>query len=204
MAFVVFPMAVQEVELRALLKQGESQKIVEKLKSLNASHRGVTRVTDVYFCRESAQSFDEIEMRDVGSYSLRIRDSINGKSSGSDCTLNMKVVTQYYDHSSWRELETGISSRSDAEAMLRALGFKPYCTIEKSRDNYEYGRFNVILEDIKDFGPAIEVEVLTTKEEGEAAKREIRALMENELGIPKDEIIPKSISGIIMRRISKF
>jgi len=191
--------SVQEVEVRALLNKFEYESIMKKLEAVDFNEE--VNITDVYFCPNNVASFDEISMDKVDSYSLRLRKQI--KNGSNKNTINTKIITQKGDHNSWEECETSVGSIDKLENILQAIGFKPFCRINKIRRIYEFENVEVMMEDIKDFGFGIEIEILTDKDKTESSKAKIFTIMKK-LGINKSNIVPKSITKIIMKKQSKF
>jgi len=191
----------QEVEKRALLERSDYESILGRLTELGAERVKKLGVNDVYFCPNATKSFDELEMNDVGSYSLRIRKQTEEEVTKT--TINVKIITQKGDHNSWEEHETGVGSAEEVADIFKAMGFKPFCTINKTRDVYRLEDAKLFLEDIEGFGLGIEAEIMTTKEKGETAKAEIDRIF-GSLGIPEDKVVKKSITNLIMRLHSKF
>lgn len=191
----------QEVEKRALLKQSEYDSILKELKKLNAKFVKQVKVNDVYFCLKGVKSFSEVEMDDIGSFSLRLREQAEGRDR--KVTLNVKVITQEKDHNSWEEHETELESAEEVENILGSIGFKPFCTIRKARKMYKLSGISIILENIEGFGLGVEAEVITSREKGERAKVEIDAIF-RKLGISDAQVVPKSITNLIMKINSKF
>lgn len=191
----------QEVEKRALLKESEYSEISKKLEELGAKLTKNVNISDIYFCPANVTSFAEIEMDSVGSYSLRLREQDKG--SDKEVTLNVKVITQEGDHNSWAEHETRIGSSDSMKDILKAMGFKPFCTITKSRQIYLMEDMEISLENITDFGLGIEAEVKTSMEKSNEAKSKIDNLFKR-LGISSDQIVPKSLTNIIMKQKAKF
>ena len=81
----------QEIEKRALLSVEQLNRFKQNLKSMGAKQVAESRIHDVYFCPKVVKSFAETEMNEVGSYSLRLREEEEGKSS--EKTMNTKVIT---------------------------------------------------------------------------------------------------------------
>lgn len=193
---------IQEVEKRALLSSSEYEAVKNKLMKLGASYEGDVSVNDIYFCRKGTKSFSEVEMEDVGSFSLRLREqSTAGKPE--ETTMNVKVITSQNDHNSWEEHEIMIGSMNEAAAILKAIGFKPFCTIRKKRSTYAIEGVSVILEDIEDFGLGVEAEIMTTKDNEDSAKAKIDRVL-SDIGIDSSKIVEKSITNIIMRERAEF
>jgi len=61
----------------------------------------------------------------------------------------------------------------------------------------------ICLEDIVGFDSIIEVEVITDKLGSQRAKEKIRAFL-NEIGIDNNQLVPKSITNLLMRQRAKF
>lgn len=190
-----------EVEVRCLLSPQQYDAIQSGLQKGDAEFLGDEYISDLYFCHGSAKSFQEIEMDEVGSYSLRLRNSI--KDGKSKVDLNMKIITEQGDHNAWEEHEISVSSFDEAKQILNVLGFKPYFQLEKHRTNFALNNMTVILEDIADFGRVMEVEMLTEQKMAQNAKDTIRNFM-RESGITDDQIVPKSVTNMLMRERSSF
>ncbi len=191
----------QEIEKRALLSVEQLNRFKQNLKGMGAKQIAESRIHDVYFCPKAVKSFAETEMNEVGSYSIRLREEEKGKSS--EKTMNTKVITSKGDHNSWAEHEITIDSIETAGKILDTMGFKPFCDIDKKRKTFKVGRMNILLEDIRDFGLGVEVEILSSKADSDKAKKEIDDFFKF-AGVRKDQIVSKSITNIIMKTKSKF
>ena len=86
---------------------------------------------------------------------------------------------------------------------METIGFKPFCDIDKKRKTFKVGRMSVMLEDIRDFGHGVGVEIPSSKVDSGNAKNEIDDFFRS-AGIGEDQIVSKSITNIIMRAKSKF
>ena len=140
-------------------------------------------------------------MDDVGSYSLRLRSETNG--SKETASMNTKVIQLEGDHNAWLEHETGISSFIETEHILNDIGFKKYFELRKKRYSFEDESVHVCLEDIEDFQPAIEVEIITTKAGTDKAKKTLLSYLSRN-GISEGMILKKSITNLLMRERARF
>lgn len=190
-----------EVEIRALLRPDQRQDILQRLQELGAQQEGVENLIDMYLCPEGTKSFSEIEMDRVGSYSLRLRKKDKGK--GPKIELNTKTITQHGDHNAWDEHEVELDSFEEAVAIFKTLGFKSFFTLEKTRYNFSLGNLSIAVEDIKNFGPVLEVEVLTSQDKAEEAKTNIRSFFST-FGVTDEQIVPKSVTNMMMRQQAQF
>jgi len=183
-----------EVELRALTKDiGELKANVEKT---GAKFVNKSSLHDIYFCDKAITTIEEVEMHDVGSYSLRLRKYTND--NGTSNSLNTKTITKTGDHNAWEEHETKVENFEETAKILTATEFKPFFELEKVRSEYTLGELSVCLEDIKDFGACIEVEILTEKGQEDTAKETILQFL-SKIGVSKESVVPKSVTNIVMK-----
>jgi len=185
-----------EVELRALV--ADPKDFQEKLKQKGAEHKNSSYLKDVYFCDKKATSVADVEMDKVGSYSLRLR--IARKGDTETITLNTKTITTEGDHNAWEEHEVKIDNFREAALILSTTEFKPFFELEKHRHTYLLNDMEILVEEITDFGGAIEVEIMCMPGEEEDSKAKIKNLLTNELGLGEAEIVPKSVTNIIMKQ----
>ncbi len=191
----------QEIEIRAILNDKQRNILEKKLSNIGVELKERVNIFDVYLCPVRVQSFQEIEMQKVGSFSLRIRKQIANEQT--QVTVNTKIITSEGDHNSWEEHEIKISSFDEAVAIFQAIGFKIFFTLEKERVTYQVADMTVCLEDIADFGPVIEVEVMANKSKSQQAKQKIKAFLKN-IGINDEQIVTKSVTNILMQERAKF
>ena len=185
-----------EVELRALV--GNPNELQEKLTQKGAEYKSSSYLKDVYFCDKKATSVADVEMDEVGSYSLRLR--IARKGGNGVVSLNTKTITNEGDHHAWEEHEVSINNFREAALILSTTEFKPFFELEKHRHTYQYNDMEILIEQITDFGDAIEVEIMCALGEEEASKAGIRDFLIDELGLDESKIVPKSITNIIMKQ----
>lgn len=185
-----------EVELRALVK--DPKQFQEKLKQKGAEYKNSSYLKDVYFCDKKATSVTDVEMDKVGSYSLRLR--IARKDDKEVVSLNTKTITTEGDHNAWEEHEVVVSNFREAALILATTEFKPFFELEKNRHTYQFDDMEILVEEITDFGGAIEVEIMCTSGEEDTSKAKIRNFLVNELGLNEAEIVPKSVTNIIMKQ----
>ncbi len=183
-----------EVEIRALIK--DPVNLISKLEKTGCIFVSKSSLHDIYFCGKSLNKIEDVEMHEVGSYSLRTR-SFTDK-SGTINTLNTKSITRTGDHNAWEEHETEIGNFEQMSKILVATEFKPFFEIEKVRTEYKYNNLGVFIEDIKDFGFGIEIEILTSIGKEESAKEEIFSFLAS-IDISRSSVVPKSITNIIMK-----
>lgn len=196
-----------ETEIRAVLTDAQRKQLDEKLITLGAQEQDIQRIVDVYYCPQNFTSFSQIEMDAVDSYSLRLR-KVKDKDGMSKIEWNIKQLTMQEDHSAWAEYEIVIPNFDTVDRMMRIMGFKPYVTIEKTRHVYSITdvnqqEYSILIDDIQDFGPILEVESFSTRNNVKATKNFIFNFMSS-IGITQEQIAPKSVTNLIMRQRSEF
>ncbi len=192
-----------EVEIRALINDASANKIIEQnIISLGAKPLGVSSIHDIYFCEKNVKSLDEVEMHEIGSYSLRLRKKT--KNGVVESTVNTKSILSEGDHFGWEEHETDIEDFDEMRSILTAIGFKVFFELEKDRTVFEYHEnIEINLENITNFGTGIEIEIMCSKDEIQQSKEKILELLEK-IGVKKEMLVEKSITNIIMKERAKF
>lgn len=185
-----------EVELRALL--GNTKDFQEKLKQKGAEYKYSSYIRDIYFCDKKVLSVAEVEMNEVGSYSLRLR--LDRKGGLEVVSLNTKTITAYGDHHAWEEHQIAVDNFQEAAMILSRTEFKPFFELEKQRHTYHYAEMEILVEDITDFGGAVEVEIMCAPGEEEVSKVKIKNFLIEDLGLLETEILPKSVTNIVMKQ----
>jgi predicted adenylyl cyclase CyaB len=184
-----------EVEIRTRLDDIDSFR--NTLKECGAEFTMSVYICDVYFCNRAATKVGDVEMDAVGSYSLRLRRTKKGDEK-EHVTLNTKIITNHGDHNAWEEHEIEVSDFPEAAKILNTTEFKPFFKLEKTRHIYRFDDMEVCVEDISDFGGAVEVEIMCAPGDEARAKEKIRDFL-RQCNIGEDKIVPKSITNIIMK-----
>lgn len=186
----------QEVEIRALLDAAQKSKLEHLLSERDAQIGEKMHIIDKYLCQNSVDSFEKIEMNQVGSFSLRIRKQTIGSQTSME--VNTKTITSEDDHNAWEEHEVSVSSFEETVAIFQTIGFKPFFTLEKERATYHLADMTVCLEDIVDFGPVIEVEIMAQKSQSDQTKQQIKNFLAG-IGVSEEKIVAKSVTNMLMR-----
>ena len=177
-----------EIEVRAFIKNIND---FEETKSCLFGEK-----TYYWFCVKSARSFESVGMKEVGSYGLRIRKAINENKEIIE--LNCKVLGKEDDHNVFHEHETKVENFDETKNILDAIGFKIFCIVDKKRITYKLDNCLINIEDIKGYKPAVELEIISDKDE-DVHKEHIKKIL-TKLGIK--EVIDKSITYYYMKEFS--
>lgn len=185
-----------EVEIRAYLDDITNFK--NHIEKHGAELISSLYVDDIYFCKKKAKTIEDVEMNEVGSYSLRLRKIKHGTAQ-EVYSVNTKTITNHGDHNAWEEHETEVSNFSETARIFNTMEFKPFFKLEKERFVYKFNNMEICVEDIIDFGGAVEIEIMCShNNEAIEAKEKIKAFL-RKCGIIDANIVPKSITNILMK-----
>ena len=185
-----------EIEIRAYIDSFEN--IQDKLKKMNIKKDSEVFIADKWFCHYSCTCFEDTRMSEPGSYGLRLREEKNANHVKYE--LNCKVIKDKEDHNAFYEYETEISDIVQTKKILQSIGFSNFCTIKKQRTSYKVDNIIINLEDIENFEPVIELEVISDRDVLKHKQQMLDLL--KKLGIKKDQIIEKSITYDYMKRFA--
>jgi len=168
-----------EIETRAKVK--DLSKIRKKLIELGAKFTRAEQQDDSYFKPKGTK----MENQGPGSFITRIR-------KGNKITLTVKELT---DRSGvWREYETEVSDLEQTKRILGKLGLVNIFDINKKREHGKIDDMAICLDDIKQLGTYLEVEIITgNPKEG---KKKIAGLFKK-LGIKESQIEHRGYARII-------
>lgn len=183
-----------EIEIRAFVKN--LKEIETKLVKLGAKKIKQQYIIDYWFCPKTYTRFKQIQMNKPRSYSLRIRHL--KENNKEHLELNTKAISTERDHNVFLEHETAIDNIEETKKILKIIGFKIYCILEKQRTVYQKENMLINLEGIKGFNPAVEIEIIADKET-EAHKRVIGQTLK-QLGIKEKDMIKTSITNLFMKK----
>ncbi|MFH1505544.1 MAG: class IV adenylate cyclase [archaeon] len=182
-----------EIEIRAFIEDIEEFKA--RLEKIGATFVEEKHIVDHWFCREDKKSFDEVLQKHPGDYSLRIRTLETD--SGVVCELNSKVLEKLDDHNAFHEYETAVSDFGQTKQILLKCGFKIFSIMDKKRNVYKFEKCLINIEDIKDYRPAVELEIVAG-EDVEKHKAYLIGLLDR-LGVKQKDRIEKSITYHYMK-----
>ncbi|MBZ9572206.1 class IV adenylate cyclase [Patescibacteria group bacterium] len=169
-----------EIEIRAKIENLTNLK--KKLINLGATLGTQRRQFDVIYKKKGEEGTDQ----GPGSYILRIRDSDKGK------FLTFKALTER--RGVWEEYELKIDNVKEAKKILEKIGFIKALTLTKERTPGKLDEFNFNLDNIKELGSYIEVELID--DDGRKAQEKIKQLL-FKLGISENQLERRGYPEII-------
>ncbi len=172
-----------EIEVKAFV---EDQKQMERsIIELGATPVGIETQVDTYY---------NAPYRDFGKTdeALRIRIQ-DGKS-----VLTYKGPKMDEISKTRKELQTEISDADNMGNILSSLGFLPVATVSKKRKNFRIGDFYISLDDVRNLGNFMEVEVAVKGSKNYEEKVESIFKFMGKLGINRESTIRKSYLEMIL------
>lgn len=187
-----------EIELRFFVESFDT--ILGYLSHHSSTLNKKIRLVDDWYCPKTASSFQDVEMNKIGTFGLRLRtiDNLDGVVNYEICC---KTMVETEDHGLFREYESRLSSLSDAEHILSVIGFKRFCRLEKIRKQYYLGDVQINLEDITNFGKAVELEFIS--DDVDYGRQKLRTITDA-LNISPNDIISTSITNRYLQKFATF
>jgi len=175
-----------EIEVKA--KVEDPERIRQRLDDLGCKLLKKVHQKDTYF-KSHFRSFKK-----TGEV-LRIRKQIPG---GDVITfkgprLRSKIKAR-------EEIEVKIENSVEAIRLLEKLGFEPWITVEKEREEYQFNKFTLSLDRVKGLSHFIEIETKIEETQSKLeVEHEILGLL-NKLGISKKLIEKRTYLELILEK----
>lgn len=172
-----------EVEFKASLAGIAEAALEAAWTMLGFLSESTVREVDVYY-----QGIDRDFQRTDEALRLRRVE----RESGSENLLTYKGPKIDPISCARRELEVALADGETTGALLEALGFHPVFTVDKIRHTLRLGDVTLCLDQVKDLGLFLELEMLVEGDsEREAAERRLLSILEA-LGIEKTRLTRSS------------
>jgi len=172
-----------EIEIKARVENLE--KIKRSLEELGFKLVRKEYQKDNYF-RSTLRNFEQ-----TGEV-LRVREQIPGYNlityKGPRDKSEMKVR---------EEIEVKIENSPDVIKLLHKLGFEMWVTLEKEREMYQFSKFLVSLDKVRDIGNFLEIEIKM-----EVLQQEIFGLLDK-IGISRNSIEKRTYLELVLEKITE-
>lgn len=178
----------KENEIRFRISNEEKKRILSILQNLDWNPT-IREEIDLYFC--SKELFNEGKTQD-SPYVVRIRKSKKG---------NTLAYKSFFGEKSWIEIESGIEDADAVRKILENLGQAAYLEIVKKRQRGKVSNIEINIDDIKNLGHFIELEIL--KEEEKRGKEELIEFATEKLNVPTASIIHEGYVQLMEQFIEK-
>ena len=181
----------QEIEILAPV----NTTLAEALKALRVfGEPAVQHINDAYYTHQSIPLIQTNE--DLLYGSLRIREK-NGK-------FILTVKKDEFENGQWLysdEHEVEVANKTEAHAVLAALGFCVAATLTTTRHAYRTHDFEIVLDNVQELGVFLEVEAKTAGEPREL-KHKVRAFLRS-LPLPLGEELTIGKYELALRKTEK-
>jgi len=172
--------SLKEIEVK--VKIGNVAEVKKTLEKLGVGWSKPKKQIDSYFRLKNQATATQ----KPGSYILRIRRE-------DKASFTLKALTDRYGV--WEEYETKIDDADELEKILLKIGFVEVLTLHKKRTSGKYGKFSLEVDEIKELGNYLEVEV--RGQNGEKLQAEIKNLF-LKVGLPEKNIERRGYPEIIL------
>jgi adenylate cyclase class 2 len=173
-----------EVEMKVPLEAGRLSEIEKQLDRLGVSLAEPEIQRDVYFRGKGADS----QSKGPGSDLIRVRHE------KGEAVLTIKRQTDRAGI--WEELETAIGNGAIAERIVVGSGAEHAITVEKSRRKGNFGRIEVLVDDVRGLGLYLEVAIQTDEQTLEAQEELFELL--DKLGVDRAKVELRGYPQIIL------
>ena len=160
-----------EIEIKATFE--DKEKLVKSLKSIGAEQEKTKHQIDEYYnhpSRDTRETNEYIRLRykfgddkGVFAYHLNISDGVN------------------------KEFEVPVENIKTFKKILEGLNFPLLGVIDKKRETFKFKDFIITIDEVKDIGNFIEIEMDGEESEIDSKKAQCIGLLEK-LGIPKKNV----------------
>jgi adenylate cyclase, class 2 len=163
-----------EIEIKARLD--DKEKLIENLKKIGASEKGVKHQIDEYYNHPS------IDTRKTNQY-IRLR--YNADLTGGVFAHHVNIADGVN-----KEYEVGVSDVKVFKEILEGLKFPLLGVIDKKREKFVLDDATITIDDVKDVDVFVEVEVDGEENEIEEKKKYCKEIL-GKIGIPEENLCKK-------------
>jgi predicted adenylyl cyclase CyaB len=170
---------MREIEIKARVADREN--ILSQLADLGCELSAPVSQEDIVFAQKVGSTKEFL----TNSVFLRIRQT----EEGVVLTLKYNPDRQGAPDAMPVEHEVSVDSRSELEAMLSFLDFKPMVTVKKTRRSGHYKNWEICIDEVEELGTFVEVEQMAEHDEDiEPIREAIMAFMRS-LGVAEEDLL---------------
>ena len=164
-----------EVERKHKLPEGSFAGIKSRLAGLGFAPAGTKHQIDVYYLKSGQPDTDTHFMIGTESAYLRLRHNVETDAFSFD----LKLVDERAHsgiHGEYEVALKGAPSFENCDAILKLLGFRRGCVVDKRRETFRKGEFEIALDAVEGLGEFIEIEIIADESSASAALARVDAL----------------------------
>lgn len=172
------------------------EEVGQQLISLGFSEGELVKESDLYF---NGEIHDFKKMDEA----LRIRKSENLTTGESKAVITYKGPKLDCVSMTRKELETGVENADVCREIFTSIGFQQFFPVHKFRQYYHSGHMTACLDQVKNLGEFLELEVIVPEEKDrENALQQIEYILEK-MGRRMKETIRTSYLSMLQKEKSK-
>ena len=181
------------IEVEIKLKIKNKKQVIDSLKTIGFLEGRYVVETDTYY----TSSHHDFAAR---GEALRIRKVEDPKSGKETCLITYKGAKLDQVSMTRQELETEVGDGETVRKILEHIGFCPVSPVEKKRLYLNKNNMTACLDDVKDLGDYLELEILTdTEEKRTEALKQIEDVLEA-LGYSMEDTTRTSYLSMLMKK----
>ncbi|MCX9080940.1 MAG: class IV adenylate cyclase [Candidatus Methanoperedens sp.] len=174
-----------EIEVKAFVE--DPKKMERSIIELGATPIGIESQADTYY---------NAPYRDFGKTDEALRIRVQDGES----MLTYKGPKMDFISKTRKEVQTKILDTESMGNILSSLGFFPVATVSKKRKNFRIGDFTISLDEVRNLGNFIEVEITVKDPRNHTEKVESIFKFIAKLGITRESTIRKSYLEMILEK----
>jgi predicted adenylyl cyclase CyaB len=192
-----------EIELRYKVK--DFKEVQKALIDQNAELIQQTHIIDHWFIPVSIKNMAEeiIWFDKKRNTAVRIREYINDYGKQISTSLETKRLTLAMNHDTFIETKTNVESYQKAKDFLEMIDRKEYLLIDKNRMLYQVGEYEVVLDNILNYGTGMEIEYHGPDTNREKIILKLQSFASS-LGLDESMRFEKSLTVDSMQVLAKF
>lgn len=132
---------------------------------------------------------------------LRIRISDKGDSTCFKHWYEDPKRPGYHTHCD--EFETKVESGEDLLEIYKAIGYTEQTIVDKKREKYFYKDFEIVIDDVKDLGIFVEIEVRSYKDDPKGTHKILREFIK-EIGIKEYSMQRRGYVSMLWNGVKEF
>ena len=159
-----------EFEHKYIVRNGDFESVRTNLTALGFARGGVIKhQVDIYFLKSEQGSEATHFIADGVPAYMRLRHDVNANTFSFD----IKLIRQYGVYGEHEVRIIDEKSFADCEAILTLLGYRRGCITDKKRETWKKDNVEIVLDDVKDLGAFIEIEIIAPADEKDNALKRI-------------------------------
>ena len=170
-----------EIERKHKLPDNDFSALKARLAELGFCEEKKKHQVDAYYLRAGQSDEDtHFKIGDEAGY-LRLRHDV----AASAFSFDLKLVNEQNRSGIFGEYECSLNDKKsfdNCDEILKLIGFRRACVVDKMREGWRRGEFEIALDAVEGLGKFVEIEIIADEAEAKAALARVDAFAA-ELGL---------------------